>query len=79
MAHEVEGHEPAGAIFVVRQQLLDIGGLVGFHAGQQLLGHIVVEVFQRIGSRAGGHLLKNIGGALLIDAPLRADRRRARR
>ena len=47
---------------------LDVGGLLGLHAGEELLGDLVVEVLQGVGGGGGGHLLQDVGGALLVHA-----------
>src|SRR5262249_38900671 len=60
-AHKVAGHDAAHAVLVVFEVYLDVSRLLGLHAGQDLLGHLVVEVLQDVGRGGGGHLLQDVG------------------
>ena len=67
-AHEVGRHDAAGAVLVEREMGLDVGGLLGLHAGEDLLGHLLVQVLQHVGGGGGRHLFEDVGGALLVHA-----------
>ena len=57
------GHDAAGAVLRVAQQLLDLFRLVPLHVLEDLVAGVLVEVRHQVGGVVRAHLLEDVGGA----------------
>ena len=57
---EVRGHQPAGGLLDIGEQLSDVARLLGLHEAQQLRLALLGEVRQEVGSVIGSHLLEDV-------------------
>ncbi len=60
--HELGGHDPAGRVLGIAEQLLDLGLLVGLHQGEDLVAGGLGQVGHQVGRVVGRHLLEDVGG-----------------
>jgi len=52
-AHVIGRHQAAGAVLVIGEEGLDVGGLLGLHPRDDLLGDVVLQILQGVGGGAG--------------------------
>ena len=69
---DVVGHQAAGRIVVVGQQLANVLGVFGLHAAQEVLRAFGLEVAEDVGGVVGLHLFEDVGRALGLHAADRA-------
>ena len=60
--HELGGHDPAGRVLGVAEQLLDLGRLVALHEGEDLVARRLGQVGHEVRGVVRRHLLEDVGG-----------------
>ncbi len=63
---KIGGHQAAGRVFLVLQQLLDVLGLLVLHLADDGLGFFLGQVAQDVGGVIRGHGIHDIGGLALV-------------
>ena len=64
-SNEFGGHDAAGRVFRIRQQLADILGLIRCHQVEQILAALVRQFGQQVGGLIRRHLFQQIGYSLI--------------
>ncbi len=64
---EFGGHDPAGGVLAVLEQLLDLLRVLVLHDVQDLFGQLLGEIADDVDGVVVGHLLEDLGDGLLVD------------